>query len=166
MLLRRPQPLPVGPGQESVWDYPRPPRVEQVARLVEVRIAGVVLARSECPLRVCETASPPTYYVPAEDARRDLLRPGYGRSTCEYKGEARYWSVVVDDQRVDNAAASYPEPWEGYEVLTDYLAFYPGLVQCTLDGEVVRAQEGGFYGGWVTSTIVGPWKGAPGTGHW
>jgi uncharacterized protein (DUF427 family) len=173
MLQRRPEPVRPVPGQESVWDYPRPPRIERSTGLVEVCLAGELVARTNRSLRVCETASPPSYYVCPADVAPEVLRPGYGRSTCEFKGEARYWSVVVGGppagdpaQRRDNAAWSYPEPWEGFEALADWVGFYPGLVECRLDGELVRPQEGDFYGGWVTEGIVGPWKGAPGTGHW
>jgi uncharacterized protein (DUF427 family) len=141
---------------------------------VDVRLNGVVLARSDRAVRVCETASPPAYYVAPEEVATEHLVPGYGRSTCEWKGEARYWSVVLGEAgvpggngtRVDNAAWSYPEPWEGFESLAGWFAFYPAAVECYLGTERVRPQEGGFYGGWVTDEIVGPWKGAPGTGHW
>jgi uncharacterized protein (DUF427 family) len=179
VLARRPPPHPPGPGQESVWDYPRPPRVEPARRPVEVRTGGLVLARSQRAVRVCETASPPTYYLPPDDVDTSRLVPGYGRSTCEWKGEARYWTAVLDDAsasagggaagggaRIDNAAWSYPEPEEGYESLAGWYAFYPAAVECYVGDERVRPQEGGFYGGWVTGEIVGPWKGGPGTGHW
>jgi uncharacterized protein (DUF427 family) len=169
VLARRPEPVPPGPGQESVWDYPRPPRLEPARRPVEVRFAGVVVGRSDRAARVCETASPPTYYLPPDAVETRYLEPGYGRSVCEWKGEARYWSVVLgggDGPRAENAAWSYPEPWEGYDALAGWYAFYPAAVQCYLGAERVRPQEGGFYGGWVTDAIVGPWKGAPGTGHW
>jgi uncharacterized protein (DUF427 family) len=169
MLRRRPQPDTPGPGQESVWDYPRPPRIDATTDVVEVRFAGVLIARSTRAVRVCETASPPTYYLPPDDVDQRYLRPGYGRSTCEWKGEARYWSVVVGEapeQRVDNAAWSYAEPWEGYERLAGWFGFYPGRVECSVGDERVRPQTGDFYGGWVTDAVVGPWKGEPGTGHW
>lgn len=169
MLQRRPDPVVPGPGQESVWDYPRPPRLEPSSRLIEVSLAGVLVARSSRALRLCETASPPSYYLPPEDVDPSTLRPGYGQSRCEWLGEARYWSVVVGDQpsqRKDNAAWSYPQPWEGFEALANWMAFYPQLLECRLDGEPVKAQDGEFYGGWITADIVGPWKGAPGTGHW
>jgi uncharacterized protein (DUF427 family) len=144
--------------------------MEPARATVEVRVGDVVIARSDRAIRVCETASPPTYYLPPEDVAAGLLQLGYGRSVCEWKGDARYWSVVLDDPagsvRVENAAWSYPEPWEGFEALAGWLAFYPARVHCTVGGESVRAQEGDFYGGWVTDEVVGPWKGAPGTGHW
>lgn len=166
MLRRRPSPVPPGPGQESVWDYPRPPRIERRTRLVEVRFGEVLIGRTTNPLRGCETASPPVYYLPPEDVELGLLRPGYGHSTCEWKGPAAYWTVVVGDKRLDNAGWSYPEPWEGSEALAGHFSFYPALLDCRVDGERARPQEGGFYGGWVTDEVVGPWKGEPGTGHW
>lgn len=166
MLQRRPQPTPPGPKQESVWDFPRPPRVELSPKLLEIHFAGVEIARTERAWRVCETASPPTFYVPPGDILTGVLQPGYGRSTCEWKGPANYQSVVVGSERAENAAWSYDEPWAGFEQIAKCVAFYPASVTCILAGKIVRPQEGGFYGGWVTDDIVGPWKGAPGTGHW
>lgn len=165
-LQPRPTPVRPGPGQESVWDFPRPPRVEDVEEPVEVFLAGRRVASTRRAKRVCETASPPVYYVPRSDVDEGVLERGFGRSTCEWKGPATYWSVVVEGARADDAAWSYEEPWEGFEELAGWLAFYPGAVECRLGGERVRAQEGGFYGGWVADRLVGPWKGAPGTGHW
>lgn len=166
--LPRPEPAPVGPGQESVWAYPRPPRVEPSGEVVEVRAGGALVARSAPgrALRVLETASPPTYYLPLADVVDGVLVPSFGRSVCEWKGEARYYAVRAGGPEVEQAAWGYPQPWEGFEALLDHVAFYPGRVACTVDGTRVAPQEGGFYGGWVTPRIVGPWKGAPGTGHW
>lgn len=166
MLQRRPTPVTPGPGQESVWDYPRPPRIERSGRLVEVRFAGVLVGRTRSAMRVCETAGPPVYYLPPTDVALEHLEAGHGRSTCEWKGPATYWTVVVGEQRAEDVAWSYEEPWPGSEALARHLSFYPGRLDCQVDGERVRPQEGGFYGGWVTDEIVGPWKGAPGTGHW
>lgn len=166
--LPRPEPVVPDPGQESVWGYPRPPRVEVSNRLVEVTLGGVVVARSEPgrALRVLETAGPPTYYLPPEDVTPGTLIPSFGQSVCEWKGPARYFAVRAAGTEVEQAAWAYPEPWEGFERLAGYVSFYPARVTCSVDGEVVQPQEGGFYGGWVTGEIVGPWKGAPGTGHW
>jgi len=155
-----------GPGQESVWDYPRPPRLEAERRLVEVHVGDRCLARSERALRVLETASPPTIYVPAADVRREWLAAGAGRSHCEWKGVAGYWDVVVPGARIERAAWSYPDPYPGFEALRDHLAFYPGRLACWLGGVRVAPQAGDFYGGWLTPDVVGPFKGDPGTGGW
>ncbi len=170
--LPRPEPVSPGPGQESVWAYPRPPRLEVSPRLVEVRVGDVVLARSTRAVRVLETASPPTWYLPPDDVEVALLIPSFGTSVCEWKGEARYFAVRIPAEagtgfvEIERAAWTYPSPWEGFEEIAGFFAFYPARVDCFVDGEQVRPQEGGFYGGWVTDDIVGPWKGAPGTGHW
>ena len=156
-----------GPGEESVWDYPRPPRIERDDREVVVRHADLVLARSASTLRVLETASPPTFYLPPGDVRTDLLVPHPGTSRCEWKGEARYWTLETPtEERVRQVGWSYPDPLPGFEEIADHLSFYPARVECFVGWERVRPQEGGFYGGWVTSEIVGPMKGAPGTGGW
>ncbi len=158
---------PVGQGEESVWDYPRPPRLEPARLPVRVELGGVVLAESRRALRVCETASPPVYYVPADDVRMDLLEPSEHRSFCEWKGMARYWSARAGGPLVSEVAWSYSEPDAGFEALRDHLAFYPGRVDaCFLGEERVRPQAGGFYGGWITDAVKGPFKGEPGTGHW
>jgi len=156
---------PVGPGQESVWDYPRPPRLEPERREVRVLFDGHLVAASRDALRVCETASPPTVYVPRADVRARLV-PSERESFCEWKGHARYWHVEIEGQRVADSAWSYAVPDAPYERLRDHLAFYPALFACTLDGERVRPQEGPFYGGWVTDELRGPFKGAPGTEGW
>ncbi len=155
-----------GPGQESVWDYPRPPAIVDDARLVEVRLDGVLIAETRAAKRVLETASPPTFYLPPETVRADCLRPEGGHSFCEWKGEAVYYGVCVGGGRVTNAAWSYPEPLPEFAAITGYLAFYPGRVECYVAGERVRAQQGGFYGGWITDEIVGPFKGEPATAGW
>ncbi len=154
------------PGQESVWDYPRPPRLERVARLVEVRAGAHLVASTRQPFRLCETASPPVYYVPPSDIDFALLAQSPQESFCEWKGMARYWNLEIPGQRVENVAWTYRQPERGYEALADAVAFYPGRVSCTVDGEGVRPQAGGFYGGWVTDEIVGPFKGERGTEGW
>ena len=158
---------PVGPGEESVWDYPRPPRIEPCARRLKVEFAGSVVADSTRALRVLETASPPTLYVPPDDVRMDLLHVASGSSWCEWKGQARYWDVVVGDARAAEAAWSYPKPFDAFAALQDHLAFFPARMDaCWLDDERVRPQDGPYYGGWVTGEIKGPMKGAPGTQGW
>lgn len=168
--LRRGRPRQVerpGPGRESVWDYPRPPRLERVPEPVRVEFAGVEVARSERALRVCETASPPAYYLPPQDVRRDLLEPAAGRSFCEWKGAARYWTLRAGGRASEKAAWSYPEPEPEFAALRDHLAFFAGRVDaCFVGDERVTPQPGGFYGGWVTSRVVGPFKGEPGTEGW
>ncbi|MDQ6901048.1 MAG: DUF427 domain-containing protein [Candidatus Dormibacteraeota bacterium] len=152
---------------ESVWAYPRPPRVEPSSRRVEVRHGGLLIASSARSLRVLETSHPPVYYLPPDDVRTDLLRPGSGSSYCEFKGQAGYADLVLPEGRVNNAAWFYARPLSGYEALRDYLAFYPGRVdEVRLDGERVLPQAGGFYGGWITSELIGPFKGEPGTSGW
>lgn len=151
-------------GQESVWDYPRPPAVRPDFRSVQVRWAEHLLASTQRSIRLCETASPPTFYLPPDDVDTDRLVPAPGTSVCEWKGEARYWALADDPNEA--VAWSYPDPRPRYRALKDRLAFYPGRVDCFVDDEPVRPQSGRFYGGWITSDVVGPFKGEPGTGHW
>ena len=153
---------------ENVWDYPRPPAVEPCRRHVRVELAGQVLADSGDALRVLETSHPPTIYIPRDDVRVDLLVPSRVRSTwCEFKGTARYLDALIADRRYETVAWTYPDPSPGYAQLGDHLAFYPGRVDAAwLDDERVKAQDGDFYGGWITAGLVGPLKGAPGTLHW
>lgn len=154
-------------GQESVWDYPRPPRVEPDERRVEVRCDGELVASTTKAKRVLETASPPGFYLPPEDVRRDLLVPAEGSSFCEWKGRAVYGSVrAPDGGLLERVAWSYPDPLPGFESIRDHLAFYPARLECTVDGERVGPQPGRFYGGWVTSELAGPFKGEPGTEGW
>ena len=155
-----------GAGQESVWDYPRPPRLARDTREVTIVAAGIEIARSRSAIRVLETASPPTFYLPLADVHRDHLEPAGGRSYCEWKGEARYWHVVVGGARIERAAWSYPDPRPPYRDITWHLAFYAGLLDCRVDGVRVVPQPGAFYGGWITPEIVGPFKGEPGTEGW
>lgn len=163
----RPQRVEPGAGQESVWDYPRPPRVEPSRRHVQVEFGGTLVADTRRALRVLETAGAPVWYVPAEDVRLDLLVPTERRSVCEWKGVARYHDLRVGDRASRAAAWSYPQPAAGYEALRDHVAFYAGRVDAaTVDGEPVMPQPGGFYGGWVTPDVVGPFKGEPGSEGW
>jgi uncharacterized protein (DUF427 family) len=159
--------VPPGPGQVSVWDYPRPPRVEPVAARVRVEFEGLVLADSLRALRVCETSSPPGYYIPQADVRMERLEASPRTSFCEWKGEATYWSVRVQTRLAKDAGWSYPHPDPGFEVIRDYLAFYPRRMDACWVGEHrVTPQPGFYYGGWVTPDLVGPFKGQPGSESW
>lgn len=167
MTPRRAAPVTPGPGQESVWDYPRPPRVEPVQKSIEIRLGGAVIARTGSSVRVLETSHPPVYYVPVDDFEPGVLRPAEGASWCEFKGRASYFDLVSGDTVVDNAAWTYETPAQGFEALKGRVAVYPGRVDsCAIDGETVTAQAGDFYGGWITRDIVGPFKGEPGTLGW
>jgi uncharacterized protein (DUF427 family) len=160
-------PDPVAPGQESVWDYPRPPRVESTAETVEIRLGGVVVARSSDALRVLETSHPPTYYLPRDAFAPGVLRPVAGTTTCEWKGAATYFDLVAGGTTAPRAAWTYAEPRPGFEALLGQIAVMPALVdECRVDGELVTPQEGGFYGGWITSRVAGPFKGRPGSWGW
>ncbi len=154
---------------ESVWDYPRPPRVEATDEHVVVEHAGRRLVDTRHALRVLETSHPPTYYLPVADVADGVLQPDPSgrRTTCEFKGTAQYWDLVVDGRRVPLVGWSYPSPRPGYEALLGHVALYPGRVdRCLVDDEVVQPQPGDFYGGWITSRVLGPFKGAPGTAGW
>ena len=153
---------------ERVWDFPRPPAVVPCERRVRVELGGETVADSARALRVLETSHPPTVYLPAGDVRPGLLTPSAARATwCEFKGAARYLDAVTDGRRVRAVAWTYPAPSPGYEALRDHIAFYPGRVDAAwLGDERVEAQEGDFYGGWITADLVGPFKGPPGTLGW
>ncbi|WP_460460316.1 DUF427 domain-containing protein [Angustibacter peucedani] len=164
-------PLPAGPGQESVWDYPRPPRLEPTSEHVVVRLGGVVVADTRRALRVLETSHPPTYYLPVDDVVAGALRPADGSSFCEWKGQAAYLDVVGGTAGAPVVAAraawTYPTPSAAFAPLVDHVALYPGRMdEVTVDGEPVQPQDGGFYGGWITSRVVGPFKGGPGSNGW
>ena len=164
MSIKRIEP---GPGQESVWDYPRPPRVEEVSKRIEIVFNGVKIADTVRARRVMETSHPPVYYIPPEDVRLEHLLDAPGSSVCEWKGRARYHTVVVGSRRAERTAWSYPDPLPGYEAIRGHLAFYAGPMDaCTVGGELVQPQPGRFYGGWITSDVVGPFKGDPGTLGW
>jgi uncharacterized protein (DUF427 family) len=150
-------------GQESVWDYPRPPALVECDRTVVVRSGEQIIASSSRALRILETASPPTVYLPPDDVDFTCLSEASGSSFCEWKGMASYYSLSGGDQVV---AWQYREPRPAFAAIKDYICFYPAKVHCTLDGETVLSQAGGFYGGWVTAEIVGPFKGEPGRGSW
>jgi uncharacterized protein (DUF427 family) len=149
-----------------VWDYPRPPRLEPDAREIIVRWGALEVARTRRSIRVLETAHPPSFYLPWEDVARDLFHEAPGSSFCEWKGPARYWSLIDGDRRLPAVAWSYPQPLPGGEALADCVALYPNALECRVGGAPVTPQPGGFYGGWITPELVGPFKGEPGTEAW
>lgn len=154
-------------SQESVWDYPRPPRLEPTTKRVQVVFAGVTIADTTRAYRVLETSHPPVYYLPPVDVRRELLVRSPRSSFCEWKGRAAYWSLVVGERQARDVAYSYPAPTAPFDAIRDYLAFYAAPMDaCFVAGERVTPQAGGFYGGWITSDLVGPFKGGPGTSGW
>lgn len=156
-----------GPHQESVWDYPRPPRIEASTETVEVLLGGRVVAVTSAALRVLETSHPPAYYLPRRSFVDGVLRAVDGTTWCEWKGQAHYFDLVTPARTARRAAWTYRHPLPGFEALVDHVAVMPGLVDaCRVDAEVVRAQEGGFYGGWITDRVVGPFKGGPGSRGW
>ncbi|MCB1327562.1 MAG: DUF427 domain-containing protein [Spirochaetales bacterium] len=162
-----------GPGQESVWDYPRPPRLEATARRLEVFFAGQKIADTSRGYRVLETSHPPTYYFPSADVEMRFLKAAPGSSFCEWKGQASYFDIVVSRadsgelQRAGRAAWTYAGPSRSFTPIRNHISFYAHLMdRCLVDGEPVRPQAGGFYGGWVTNDLVGPFKGEPGTLGW
>ncbi len=165
--MNAPKPIVPGPGQESVWDYPRPPRLEPSGRHVVVRSGDLLVAESRRAWRILETSHPPTWYVPRADVAVGALTLSDARTTwCEWKGWATYWDVVAPGGTLTAAAWSYEHPSPGYEDLAGAVAFAPGRLECHVDGERVRPQEGSFYAGWITSDVVGPFKGGPGTVGW
>lgn len=166
-MVIRPERIEPGPGQESVWDYPRPPRLEETSRRIRVVFNGVTIAETRRAKRVLETSHPPVYYIPPEDVLMAHVMEASGSSWCEWKGRASYYDVVVGDKRAARAAWTYHVPSEGFEAIKDHVAFYAGPMDaCYVDGERVTPQPGGFYGGWITDDVVGPFKGGPGTRGW
>ncbi|ANM31607.1 hypothetical protein ABI59_21655 [Acidobacteria bacterium Mor1] len=152
---------------ESVWDYPRPPRLEPTGRRLRIEFNGVLLLDTARAYRVLETSHPPAYYVPPEDVRMEYLTESPSSSYCEFKGLARYFDVTVDGRTAGHAAWAYPEPTRGFEAMAGYLSFYAGKMDaCFVDDERVKPQEGDFYGGWITEDLRGPFKGGPGTLGW
>ncbi len=155
-----------GPGQMSVWDFPRPPQLASDPREVIIRWGQHTVARTLRSVLVLETSHPPSFYIPWGDINRSLLRSCPGSSLCEWKGPASYWSLVDGEDRLDAVAWSYPHPLDGAEALADCVAFYPSHLDCTVGGAKVVPQPGSFYGGWITPELVGPFKGEPGTSGW
>ena len=157
----------IGIEQESVWDYPRPPAVRPAAGEVRVEFGGIEIARSNDALEVIETSHPPTVYIPPKDIVADVLTSSAFVSFCEFKGHAVYWNIAAGGRKSPNAGWSYPDPTRRFLKLRDFVAFYPSRVDaCFIDDERVRAQEGDYYGGWITSRVTGPFKGGPGTWGW
>jgi len=160
-------PVTPGPGQESVWDYPRPPRVEATTDRIRIRFGGETIADTTDAVRVLETSHPPVYYLPRSAFPEGTLDKAAGASFCEFKGAAQYVTLRGGSARAESAGWYYPNPSPGYELLTDRVAVYPSAMDsCEVNGEIVAAQAGDFYGGWITSRVVGPFKGEAGTMGW
>ena len=158
---------PAGPGEESVWDYPRPPRLEPVPQWLRVVFAGTVVAETLAGFRVLETSHPPTYYFPPACIVPGLLGPPRRAGICEWKGRAALFDVEAGGRRAEGAAWAYPDPTPGFRAIAGYVAFYAGPMEaCFVGDERVVPQPGGFYGGWITAGIRGPFKGGPGTMGW
>jgi uncharacterized protein (DUF427 family) len=165
--MTRPARPPLQPGQEWVWDYPRPPRLEGSDRRLRVVFGGIDIADTTEAYRVLETSHPPVYYIPRDDIRMQQLVPAGGGSFCEWKGSARYFGVRVGERTAPKAAWSYPDPAAAFADIRDHIAFYPALMDaCYLGEQRVEPQPGGFYGGWITPGIIGFFKGPPGTACW
>lgn len=163
----RPRPDPAGPGRESVWDYPRPAVAEPSARHLRIEHGGLVVADTRAPVRTLETSHPPSWYVPPDAIAPGLLQPSPRRSLCEWKGEAVYWHLDIGGELLRDVGWSYPDPTRAFAGLRDHVAFYAGpLDRCLIDGEAVTPQPGGFYGGWITRDLAGPFKGVPGSRGW
>ena len=155
------------PGQESVWDYPRPPRLEDANKHIEIIFNEVAIVDTHNAKRVLETSHPPTYYIPPADIKMEYLIATPKSSFCEWKGLANYYTIRVEQKSAENAAWFYPSPIPDFESLKDYVAFYAHMMdECYVNGEKAQPQPGNFYGGWVTSDIVGPFKGVPGSWGW
>jgi len=156
-----------GPGQESVWDYPRPPRLESVPERVSVVFAGATIADTARAHRILETSHPPVNYIPQADIRTELIVAAPGRSWCEFKGTASYVSIRANGRVSERAGWLYADPTPAYRAIAGHIAFYASRIdEARVGGELVVPQPGDFYGGWVTSRIVGPFKGGPGTMRW
>lgn len=162
-----PHPDPAGPGQESVWDFPRPPALVRCELPIEVVLGGEVICRTSQSWRVLETSHPPTFYLPRAGFVAGALRPASGSSWCEWKGRAQYLDVYGGDETAAAAAWYYPSPSAGFAALVDHVALYAGAMDaCFVDGQRVTPQPGGFYGGWITPSVAGPFKGIPGSNGW
>lgn len=156
----KPTPVEPGPGQESIWDYPRPPRLEETDRRISIYFNGIEIVDTRRAWRVLETSHPPVYYIPRDDILKDCVMENPRTSYCEWKGSARYLDVRVGDRTAEASAWYYPDPTASFEPIRNHVAFYPAAMnRCSVDGEEVAPQPGGFYGGWITSDVVGPFKG-------
>ena len=166
--MNHPERIEPQPGQESVWDYPRPPRLEQSTKQIKIIFNDIAIADSHHAYRVLETSHPPVYYIPLNDVKTEYLHQASSqRSFCEWKGFASYYDLAVGEKKVSNAGWYYPQPTETFKPIKDYIAFYPSKMDaCYVDGELVQAQAGDFYGGWITKDIVGPFKGSAGSWGW
>jgi uncharacterized protein (DUF427 family) len=154
-------------GQESVWDYPRPPLLQPTTKHLKVVFGGVIIAETNHGLRVLETSHPPVYYFPPEDVKREFLHEVSGTSFCEWKGRAGYYTIEANDKRAEKASWFYANPTPAFSQIENYISFYPSKMDaCFVNDELVQSQEGDFYGGWITSEIIGPFKGADGTWGW
>ena len=165
--MTRPEKAIPGPGQESVWDYPRPPALRRCDKRVKILLGGETIADTTRALRVLETSHPPTYYLPPADVDMQYLHAVSGTSFCEWKGSASYYDIVCKGKTIPRAAWTYHRPQSGYLELKDHIAFYAHVMDaCYVGDEKVIPQPGNFYGGWITSDVVGPFKGEPGTMGW
>lgn len=163
----KPKPIYPSEGQESVWDYPRPPRLEPTPKHIRIVFNNVVIADTQNAYRVLETSHPPTYYIPPTDVKLECFVRDNGGSLCEWKGQATYYTVVVNDKRAVRVAWAYHNPMASFKPLRSYFAVYAHAMDaCYCDEELVQPQPGHFYGGWITSDVVGPFKGEPGSWHW
>ena len=163
----RPRPDPAGPDQESVWAYPRPAIAQPTGARIRIEHRGRIVADTRAAIRTLETSHPPSFYIPRADIAPATLRRAAGGSFCEWKGSATYWDVVVDDDVLTRVGWSYADPTPAFASLRDHVAFYAApFDRCSVDGETVIAQPGGFYGGWITSRVAGPFKGVPGSLGW
>ena len=163
----RPRPNPVGPGQRSVWDFPRPAIAEPCAARVRIEHRGQLIADTQASMCTFETSHPPSYYIPRDAITPGMLRAAGGGSYCEWKGSATYWDVIVDGIVLPKVGWSYPDPTPAFALLRDHVAFYAApFGRCSIDGEAVVAQPGNFYGGWITADLAGPLKGIPGSMGW
>jgi uncharacterized protein (DUF427 family) len=165
--MDKPKPIKPAPGQESVWDYPRPPRLERTGKRIQITFAGQLIVDSQGAWRVLETSHPPVYYIPPADIKPGYLQKAAGGSWCEWKGQAGYYDIVAGERIAQRAAWYYSRPTAAFVDIRDHVAFYAwAMDECRVDGERVRPQPGNFYGGWITDDIVGPFKGEPGSQGW
>jgi uncharacterized protein (DUF427 family) len=163
----RPQPDPAAPGQESVWSYPRPAIAAPCTAHIVIMHAGIIIADTHASIRTLETSHPPSYYIPPSGIAPGVLRRAVGTSFCEWKGTAVYWDVVIGSVVLTRVGWSYPSPNQDFSLLRDHVAFYAGpFDRCSIDGETVTPQPGDFYGGWITRTLAGPFKGVAGSRGW